>query len=217
MRLAIRCPNSAPSGYWSYKQPISEVSFNRQSLKWLVKDVRIHREAMIATGHAEPEFDLRADWQERLFHDMCVQAEGLIPCDEVDENGNSLRKWLGLTDVWRWFGSVQRWKSKGKPFVTPEEAERRATICKGCRKNQPVSGCSGCHGLLGEVSTFLSGMKTLKDDDLHVCTLCSCFLRAKVWLPMEVVDNEGVDFSTAPANCWQLEQTPASQELTEHV
>lgn len=214
MRLRIINQNSAPQGYWDYHHPVSDIHFNRQSLKWLVKDVRIHREAMIATGSTDPAFDLRPGWQDRLFHDMCEQAGGKLPCEEVDENGKPLRKWLGVTDVRRWWNTVKEWRSQGKPLVSQQEAEERASVCRGCRHNVDVAGCEGCSGLLGEVGAFLSGMKTLKDDDLKVCDLCHCYLKAKVWLPMDCVDNEGVDFTLAPSNCWQLKVSPVPTPAT---
>lgn len=194
---------SVPHNGWRYKQPHSELEFQRPSLKWMRKEIRIHREAMHAMGEDKELYDLAPGWHERLHHDICVQMDGDCPCEEYDpDTGKATRKWLGVSDVRRWWNTVKDWRAQGRPFVEEAEATRRAEICKKCIKNQEVAACFGCHGLLGEVGTFLSGMKTLEDDKLHVCTQCHCFLRAKVWLPLDVVDNTGIEF---PDHCWQKE------------
>lgn len=199
---------SVPHDGWRYKQPHSEREFGYPSLKWHMKEIRIHREAMHAMGHGNDLYDLAPGWQNRLLNEICVQMDGDCPCEEYDpDTGKPTRKWLGVTDVRRWWNTVKDWRSQGRPFVEESEAIRRADICKKCIKNQRVEACMGCAGILGEVSTFLSGMKTIQDDDLHVCTQCHCFLRAKVWLPLDVVDNTGAEF---PDWCWQKENASVS-------
>jgi hypothetical protein len=208
LRLRPINEKSVPHGGWRYTQHHSEREFHYPSLKWLVKEVRIHREAMHATGHDPALYDLTGGWQERLMHEICLQMDGDCPCEEYDsETGKPTRKWLGVTDVRRWWNTVKDWRAQGRPFVDESEAIRRAEICKKCNKNQRVDGCLGCHGIAGEVASFLTGMKSLKEDDLHVCAQCHCFLRAKVWLPLDVVDNSGVEF---PDHCWQKENVSVS-------
>lgn len=199
---------SVPHNGWRYTQPHSELSFHRPSLKWLMKEIRIHREAMLQSGNETKDYDLTGGWQERLLHDICLQMDGDCPCEEYDpETGKTARKWLGLTDVKRWWGTVKLHRSQGKPFVNEEEALRRAEICKKCIKNQRVDACYGCHGLLGEFSAFLTGMKSMDDDKLNICTVCHCYTKVKVWLPLDVVDNQGLEF---PDWCWQKENASVS-------
>lgn len=200
---------SVPHNGWRYKHPNSDrEEFKYPSLKWLVKEVRVYREAMIQSGFPPEQFDLAGGWQERLLNDICLYMDGDCPCEEYDpDTGKSARKWLGLTDVRRWFSTVQNHREQGKPFVDEAEAIRRAEICKKCVKNQRVDACFGCHGLLGEFSAFLSGMKSMDDDNLNVCSSCHCFLKVKVWLPLDVVDNQGLEF---PEWCWQKENTSVS-------
>jgi hypothetical protein len=64
-----------------------------------------------------------------------------------------------------------------------------------------VRGCWGCAGLLKQVTSFLQGGQgTTMDQALESCTVCKCVLRAKVWLPMDAIDNTGLEY---PEHCWQ--------------
>lgn len=203
MMLAPVNEKCAPhGGRWKYVQPgPPEKSFSEPTSKQLLIAVRKHREGMIAAGRSPDDYDLAPGWQARLMDHICRTQEG-VNCEEVDQDGKAIRAWIGPTDVRRWWNTQKEWKAQGKPMVSQEEAERRALICQKCIHNKPVGGCDGCTGFAAEVASFLSGMTTPQDERLNVCLLCHCFLKAKVWLPLDVVDNHGVDFTRAPW-CWQ--------------
>lgn len=173
------------------------------SLKLLINSVREHREGLLVID-PNADVDLRPDWQLRVKHEICLQMqEAGLKCQSVDDEGKERTLWTGLTDlVRRWSQTKKNWEEAGKPFVSQEEADRRAEICKKCAENRPVVGCAGCSGFAAEVTSYLSGMKTLKDEDLHTCFRCGCYIRSKVWIPLEVIDNQGADFTDLPW-CWQ--------------
>lgn len=68
-------------------------------------------------------------------------------------------------------------------FATPEEAERRASICAACPNN--LSGiCSSCSGLKLRFAAQMRGLSTTHDRFLGVCAVDGCLLAAKVFSPL---------------------------------
>lgn len=190
---------SVPHNGWRYKQPHSELEFQRPSLKWMRKEIRIHREAMHAMGEDKELYDLAPGWHERLHHDICVQMDGDCPCEEYDpDTGKATRKWLGVTDMVRFLGTVRKWASSGPRWESLEEAKRRAEICLKCPHHQYVS-CWGCKGLLKEVSQLLGKPEGEVDTRLQACNKCGCQLAVKVYMPKDVLQDDGIEW---PSHCW---------------
>lgn len=73
--------------------------------------------------------------------------------------------------------------------VSGAVAEKRAATCVKCEWNQSVAGCQGCSApMLREAAEKLIGGKTTtRNDDLRTCCLCGCWLRAKVWVPINIL------------------------------
>lgn len=211
MLVPISPDVSPPGARWKYTDPANGQPFSEPSLKQLVIAVGKARAAMLELDTSS-DIDLRPQWQERLIHEMCVQMQPLgLKCENHDENGRSTTVWMGLSDlVRRWNGTKANWEAAGRPFVSPEEAERRASICRSCPENRPITGCFGCGGFAAEVSAWMGGLKTLKDEHLHTCFVCGCFLRSKVWMPLDVIDNQGADFTPVRGWCWQAQPSPGA-------
>lgn len=191
-----------PHDGWRYKQPNSDREFSRPSLKWLVKDIRIHREGMHATGHEPEMYDLAGGWQERLMHDICIQMDGDCPCEEYDPNtGKSARKWVGLTDMVRFLDTVRKWLQNGLGWESKEESRRRAEICLQCPHHQHVA-CFSCKGILNEVSTLLGKPANEIDTRLQGCAKCGCQLSVKVYLPKDAIADPNIQW---PQKCWMTE------------
>lgn len=102
-----------------------------------------------------------------------------------------------------------------------EEAIRRSTICKDCvfNKHTGMRGrCPGCFArkavlfLFGHRQGYGEKMKIFPEavpmsknplnGQLTYCEKCGCDLKLKVFLPLGVIDNEGVEY---PPHCWQNE------------
>lgn len=81
------------------------------------------------------------------------------------------------------------WWLTGRQKVEPAEAERRASICSKCVFNQPIVGCSACNSnaLQGLVNQVVGSHPTTVDATLNACQICGCSLRAKVWLPLDLL------------------------------
>jgi hypothetical protein len=207
LRLRPINEKSVPHNGWRYTQPKSELAFHRPSLKWLVKDIRIHREAMLQSGEPPQDYDLAGGWQERLLHDICLQMDGDCPCEEYDpETGKSARKWLGLTDMVRFLDTVRKWLAQGPRWESKEEAKRRAEICLQCPHHQYVS-CFGCRGLLQEVSAILGKPQGEVDTRLQGCAKCGCQLAVKVYMPKDAMADPSIEW---PQKCWMKESSSVS-------
>jgi len=91
-------------------------------------------------------------------------------------------------------------------IVSQAEAERRASICRSCPMNRRVDGCLGCGGVLKVVKELVGARETSHDAALESCSVCHCYLRAKVWVGTSVLNQveEGLD-REYPEHCWMLE------------
>lgn len=91
--------------------------------------------------------------------------------------------------------------------VESAEAERRARICVECDQNREVTSCKGCTAaaLNALVDTVRGGRQTSLDGQLFSCCICSCLLRAKIWLPLDILHAhmpEGQN-EQLPTHCWK--------------
>lgn len=98
--------------------------------------------------------------------------------------------------------------SKGP--VEPSVAEQRASVCATCEFNQPMTGLNALSQEAGEDLSKILGtlrsrkLTTSKDEQLNGCALCACPLKAKVWVPMDLVlkHTRAQVMEKLPAHCW---------------
>ena len=90
--------------------------------------------------------------------------------------------------------TLAEWIGNGAIPVSPVVADRRATICSGCPKNEPAEGFADL--IVGKVADSIAdqtivknalGLTTIKEDRLGVCEACWCPLRLKVWVPLDQI------------------------------
>jgi hypothetical protein len=119
-----------------------------------------------------------------------------------------------------------KWIQEGQPVVLQEVANRRAATCavlqREGRKDEngnPIPGCpkNGKGGLEAYFTVPVSNairhelerkkqmkLETPLDEQLNVCTACSCPLPLKVWIPLEnIVGKLSADQKSAlDEKCW---------------
>ena len=89
--------------------------------------------------------------------------------------------------------------------VSQQEAERRASICAACPKNQPCEqgGCGACSDQITRLTfIYRHGRQTPDDRRLKCCDVLSTPLQAVVWangLP-PVTDTQRLEL---PHECWR--------------
>ncbi len=98
----------------------------------------------------------------------------------------------------------------GAEPVAIEEADRRATICETCPKNQRggfkeffvaafARGLTELVGLLNDRK-----LTTSKDKELGTCAACLCPLQPKCFVPLEIIKRHmpASDVAKLDVNCW---------------
>jgi hypothetical protein len=128
-------------------------------------------------------------------------------CREVSAENCSQPPTPGLRDAAamaeRFLRTVKSFVFSGAKKVSQEEAERRASICAGCPRNNAVNFCTSCflRNLVASAVAMVSGWKTSKDDKLKGCSVCFCDLKLKVHIPVEHMDHK--DLKTEWwSGCW---------------
>lgn len=144
--------------------------------------------------------DLSPGWQHRLGTKVVEENPIATAHCSVNEARANYRVQVSAGDIGNFIFSMKKWAMTGGACVDTEEAERRADICSSCPHNSKAVGCSFCMQILPKVMGMVGNRTTSHDDVLESCDRCSCSLRAKVWLPMDVV--AGGKVLTLPRYCW---------------
>lgn len=182
--------STPPEGWWHIEKHSGERfpekgTFVHDYLLFL-KMIKDHRKA---TGG-----DLSIGWEGRLQDEMC-QEHPDYPCKHL---APYIERHLTLNDVKQFLKTADTFIEGGGKFVDQELAESRANVCSRCPANHPVSGCLGCGGFVSLAMEFLNGRKLKRDDELKSCAHCGCYLKAKVWLPLDAIQ-DGIEY---PSYCW---------------
>ena len=110
---------------------------------------------------------------------------------------------ISWPEIRAYFRAVKaRWTSD-IPFVTQEEAERRASVCltgyngSPCPLHKGISGCVGCAGIAGLLIKTPGDVK----QDVQGCAICGCYLKFKVWCGEDMIkaDDRKLGY---PDHCW---------------
>lgn len=115
--------------------------------------------------------------------------------------------------------TTYNWISDGGKPVPTDLAIKRAEICSRCEFNRGDGSrgrCPGCFARGAVLALFgyrqgggqnmvfhkemLPMTENPHNDDLTYCKKCGCDLKLKVFIPLGVIENEGVDY---PPHCWQ--------------
>lgn len=124
-------------------------------------------------------------------------------------NGKPRKSRLDLSTVLRGTQVLLAFKMAGSPYVSQEEAERRAAICAACPWNlEYAKPCGGnCGGLKEMVAAIVGGQATPYDEQLKACAVCGCSSRAHIWIPDEflakgITDDMREQFAVIEG-CWK--------------
>lgn len=196
----LRFKNQAPNRGFTFMQGETRLWLEGKSLGELVKKVKDHRQHKGLHPQDEASIQLEVERQicARLGTNDCI-AEG--PDDDwapvpVDSNVMNVDKILSFSR------SALEWIKGGGQLVAIEEAERRASICRGCPSNVDSGhGCFNC-AMTKIISLAVPASRRLPD--LKICGHCGCDLQSKVNMPDSVIVASDVGRNiTFPTFCWQ--------------
>lgn len=140
------------------------------------------------------------------------QPAGANRVSALKENAVAASKFIknstiGIRSWIEWFGNGQ--------LASQSLADRRAGICVSCPQNTKGDLMERFGASVGmeilEIFTTLNNLDTHTklDDRLHICNVCSCPLKAKVWCPIEIATKHLDDKakSKLPDFCWLLKES----------
>lgn len=196
MAVKLLQPGTIPPGGYRFVERGTNFEVKAHSFTQLVRAVAAHKRAnnLPVTGQLDQEI------QEQL-------CSHLPPgwCEYNDPFWNPGRGGsLNFNDVVLGTKILVDWFLSGKKRVEKSEADRRASICSGCPQNQLPIGCNSCNlnVLRGVVESIVGGKITTHDHLLNACGICGCSLKAKVWLPLELLKKHEPEGRQYPDWCW---------------
>lgn len=203
MSMRFKSKNRVPPGDgFQFTHPeTGHISRGMRYHMWM-DAIRRHREG----NHLPPVAPEEAE------HQNCA---GLSPearrefCEDVEDTVQTIG--LSLGDMLRGTATLAAFKLSPDTVVSQPEAERRASICAnydgiGCKYNVHYrSGCGvDCQSLIDSVKAIVGDEVTSQDSKLLGCAVCTCALKAKIWLPLEALRRfESAELASKyPDWCW---------------
>ena len=200
----------SPPGGWRWRNPITGLVISAMTFNTLLEgasrtllNAQLDPSEAAAQIHDETARALIRAGKEHLTQQVA----------EVKRTGEQLRtgakaaflKWWRESPV---YGLIHGKASRGESvFVDQVEGNRRALICAQCPKNVIPTG----KGWLqiwtdGQMLKSVENRKTASHDELGVCIVCSCELRAAVWWQSDIIAATTRDAKFArdlPSHCWK--------------
>lgn len=192
--LKLNRKDEIPPGGYRYLVPetrtwITGVNFD----EWL-KNIKKH--------YAANNFVPPQNLLEKIEDELCK----IIPPGWCNHNPPARGVRLTMSGVIAGTKTLLSFVASGRKKVAQEEADKRAETCSRCIYNQKPDGCHSCSiSALHEVVNAVVGVeKTKYSELLNGCALCSCSLKAKVWLDLELLQShtsEDIN-NQLPEWCW---------------
>ncbi len=117
-----------------------------------------------------------------------------------------------LSTIKHWLGA------KGKP-VGQAVADARAEVCLRCPKHERgeyeflTKPAAQSFKRMLEVKAEMK-MRVAREDELHTCGLCLCFMPTKVWCDLDFARRVTPDWQRFPSACWLITEPLTSHDTT---
>jgi len=185
MKEPVQQHETPPNG-WTYLDPRTSIKYSELALTAILQKAH--------TSWIANDIEIPQDWQAVIRHEICEQRPD-IECREIGEP----ETFVTIDDIARFGATAKNWLADGGKWVEKSEAERRASICSGCQFNKPVKLCFGCSATLSWLAHRIGWPTTSRDAELSSCKRCKCLLKLKCHIPLNVLDDKGVEY---PEWCW---------------
>jgi hypothetical protein len=189
--------NEGPPDGFRFKDPIDGHWTRTVTWQDLLKEAKNHRRVN--------NLPIPANFDTVIEQQLCE----LLPpeCSRSDEpkRPNYAHR-VTYTEALEGVSAWARLAVSKERFIPQAEADERAKTCFHCHFNQPIqTGCLICLETFRDLAGKMTGNKSTPYDlKLHVCSLCNCPLKAKVWFPLSIVHSAlspGINESLPPW-CW---------------
>lgn len=168
-----------PGGVYFFEVPETGRFFSHADLVELERQIVAHLEA--SGAHVPP--NLRA----LIEHYMCQRLpQGACEGEGVFLPGQRQPNYFEVLNALP--------RTLHGPWATPAEAERRATACRSCPRNN-LSLCTHCNDLQEQALAHIGGRQVLQLAFLGVCTQVMAPAYALVWV-------RDAEVPGGPTLCW---------------
>lgn len=230
--MKIARPNHPPVGGWVYPDKYTETVVSGKDLVALQHAVFNHRRINEHPADMkEIEEDLNKYFCSRGL--PCIEDGAIVPGQGEAARKSAKRQGLMKKGTGVLFDMVKSAFTVGEdPYVDKDTAEARAKTCVGCRRfNKPIKtkrGCPTCKPIESASQTAATvsrnlmrfvirkggHLSTQKDNSLHVCSLCQCELKAKVWVSDKILAKYTDDAlaEKMPNYCWVKQAKQRAKE-----
>lgn len=207
--LRVVRETASPPGGWNCRVPETETVFSNPNFSQLAEVVRAH-----LSKHGLDPADAESRIHETTAKRLVAQGHGKW-VKRAEPIKRTVRQYaagvVARTLLW-WKESPLHGLLKGKfdrgesPFVDQAEADRRAAICVICEKNAIPTGKGWAQNWTDrKMLDCIAGKMTASHDDLGICSVCTCELRASVWWPADILKivTPKSDIPKHPEICWK--------------
>jgi len=122
-------------------------------------------------------------WEDKVWRALHAKYPSYI----INEGPKEAPPQVSISTIKSFLSMVRR-RGLAREVVSEDVARARAAICSECPKAGVITGCSACKSL---VKSILKTPKTnFVPHDKSGCTVCGCFVDAKVWIKDEHLVDE---------------------------
>lgn len=195
MNLRLVITQTSPPGGWYYKDPETGREFRPVAWNDMLPMIIQHRKA----NNLPISTMLRDNVEAQVCKHVPPEWCGNITIqDRVAP--------LTFAQVLQGTAVLMDWMSHGANIVSQSEANDRSRTCAHCHYNSGIEGCSTCSmGKVRELVGRIVGQRTTQGDAMiQACKICGCALKAKVWIPLDVLQRHmsAEQNNAFPEWCW---------------
>ncbi len=195
MTLKLQITGTGPPGGWYYKDPETGREFRPVAWNDMLPEIQAHRRAN--------NLPISTALREQVEEQVCKH----VPpewCGNAQVQGRV--EPLTFQQVLSGTAVLIDWMKSGANIVSQNEADERSRTCAHCHYNSGISGCSNCSmGKVRELVGRIVGPRTTQGDSMiQACKICGCSLKAKVWIPLDILQRHmtAEQNSAFPEWCW---------------
>lgn len=168
-----------------FKIEVDGIRLESRSIARLVSQYRLH--------HDQNGLRLPLDWEDRIWKALATA----YPKHVKRAPGGAKRRLVSVGSALNFLRFISK-RLADDSLVAPQEAHRRASICRECPLRSSVAGCPTCKDALK-----LAIHPPEKVDAPEACGACGCYMPLKVWAPRDQLGS--ADTFPFWSGCWMRE------------